>query len=220
MGSRSYDAILFDLDGTLLNNRASHDAAFAKLCERYPSVLRVESKEQKAALIRLYSVDDPEVVYRKFCRKNHWETPPAFADFWKLWKTFYVELAEPFPNAKETLELLRRNGYRIGMITNGESEFQRAKLRSSGLLPYFDLVVVSGEVGVAKPQAEIFGLCADGLDVEISRCLFVGDNPKTDLAGAENAGMDFMLVRRRKSAVVPTYKASDVSALKEILELI
>ncbi len=218
MERRSYQAILFDLDGTLLNNRASHDGAYEKLCKIYPHVLRSDAKEQKEALIRLYSISDPKTAYVKFCETHQWDSPPAFAEFWSLWNTLYIDSAVPFPPVKETLDFLRQNGYRIGMITNGESDFQRAKLKSSGLLPYFDHVIVSGEVGVKKPQAEIYQLCADAMGVDILRCLFVGDNPQTDIAGAKNAGMDSMLVGKRKNRLKATYKAADVSALQELLK--
>ena len=218
MENRTYRAILFDLDGTLLNNSASHDAAYEKLCKIYPNVLQWDSKEQKDALIRLYSVKKTATAYARFCETYQWDAHPEFAEFWSLWRSFYIDSAVPFPNAKETLAFLRQNGYRIGMITNGESDFQRAKLKFSGLLPYFDHVTVSGEVGVKKPQAEIYQLCADAMGVEISQCLFVGDNPKTDIAGAKNAGMDSMLVGRRKNKLKATYKAADVSALTELLK--
>ena len=217
MEHKIYRAILFDLDGTLLNNSASHDAAYEKLCKIYPDVLRSDSREQKEDLIRLYSVKKTAAAYARFCETYQWDDHPEFTEFWNLWRTLYIDSAVPFPPAKETLAFLRQNGYQIGMITNGESDFQRAKLKSSGLLPYFDHVIVSGEVGVKKPQAEIYYLCADAMDVDVSQCLFVGDNPKTDIAGAKNAGMDSMLVGRRKNRLKATYKATDVSALQELL---
>jgi putative hydrolase of the HAD superfamily len=78
------------------------------------------------------------------------------------------------------------------LITNGPSAIQRAKIERFELANYFDALIVSGEVGVAKPDPAIFALALARLGVEAREALFVGDSPEYDMRGAEAAGIAFV----------------------------
>ncbi len=84
---------------------------------------------------------------------------------------------------------LRARGLKLGLITNNEPTHQRAKLAAVGLDGVFDAVVISGELGVAKPEPEIFAHACAKLDVEPAAALHVGDNRIADVAGAIGAGL-------------------------------
>lgn len=85
-------------------------------------------------------------------------------------------------------ELHKRN-IKTGIITNGPSVLQHTKLDNSGLLPYCDITVVSGDYDFAKPQAQIFLYTAAQLGLKPEECLYVGDHPVNDIEGALGAGM-------------------------------
>ncbi|MDE6650557.1 MAG: YjjG family noncanonical pyrimidine nucleotidase [Muribaculaceae bacterium] len=89
--------------------------------------------------------------------------------------------------AKETLEALSKR-YLIGILTNGFTEVQYRKLRSTGLDRYIQRMVISDEIGIQKPDTAIFrhAETATGADANIS--LMIGDNPDNDIAGALNSG--------------------------------
>ena len=93
-----------------------------------------------------------------------------------------------FDDADELLARLRPRT-KLAIVTNGVSGLQRKKLNGSGLLHWFDVVAVSGELGVGKPDKEIFDWVATQLDVPRTRCAMVGDNPERDIQGGLNAGM-------------------------------
>ena len=217
MMGKQYRAIIFDLDGTLIDNQASFVVAYQKLCDLYPTVLKKGSDEQRERLVRLHRVSNPQAVFDDFTEKYSWRSAPSFSEYWKIWLKLYTDSAIPFPDSADTLSYLKERGYRIGMITNGDSSLQRAKLSSSGLLPYFDHVIVSGEEGIDKPNPLLYERSADALGVSLSECLFVGDRNETDIAGAKNAGMDSFLVGAQRDLLGATYKATHLSALKEIL---
>ena len=217
MISKHYRAIIFDLDGTLIDNQVSFTVAYQKLSKLYPQVLRSDSAVQRDELVGFYRNKEPRKAFNDFCERYGWECPPTFEEYWALWWKIYTDSAVPFPCSDDTLSFLKSNGYLIGMITNGDSRYQRAKLNSCGLLPYFDHVIVSGEVGVDKPNPKLYFLSAEALGVSLSECLFVGNRSETDIAGAQNAGMDSMLVGTQKNLLGATYHAENVSALKEIL---
>ena len=217
MRKKRYRVILFDLDGTLIDNQASFSLAFQKICQRYPDALDSDSYEQCLEMSAFFRAKDQSVAYRTFCKTHHWKSPPSFLAFWVLWTTLYLESSVPFERTLETLSFLKEKGYRLGLITNGNTNFQRAKLISAELLTYFERVYISDEMGMEKPNPGIYWTAAADFGVTPSECLFVGDTSTTDIAGAKNAGMDSLLVGDGEDLLNATYKGEDVSALMKIL---
>ena len=83
----------------------------------------------------------------------------------------------------------KQRGYRLGILTNGPSYGQRAKVRKSGLEDLLDAVVVSGETDCAKPDPRIFEMIAEMLSLPTAQCAYVGDMFRNDIYGAHLAGM-------------------------------
>lgn len=71
-----------------------------------------------------------------------------------------------------------RDDYKIGLLSNSAAEYLRNELRQNDLERYFDEIVISAEVGMAKPEDSIFRLITDKLGVTLDECAFVDDNPK------------------------------------------
>ncbi len=100
-----------------------------------------------------------------------------------------------FPDTAPALRDLRAD-YRMGLITNGAPDLQREKLHGSGLEPFFDAIIVSGEVNVGKPDPRIFALALERLGVRPDEAAMVGDSPARDIAGALNAGVRAIMIKR------------------------
>lgn len=90
--------------------------------------------------------------------------------------------------ALEMLQYLRAQGYKIGLISNGFYEVQYCKMRSAQIEHFFDVVVLSDEVGVNKPNRRIFDYALDKAGTTAAKSIIIGDNPDTDIAGALAAG--------------------------------
>ena len=75
------------------------------------------------------------------------------------------------------------------MVTNGTSASQRPKLCNTGIDALVDAITVSEEVGVAKPEPEIFRHALAAIDADPATTLFVGDNPAADIGGAKALGL-------------------------------
>ena len=88
------------------------------------------------------------------------------------------------------LKEVKRRGYILGAVTNGVSALQNMKLDTAGIRSLFDVVVVSGDIGIYKPDRRIFDEAARRAGVQNSECLFVGDHPVNDVQGALGAGMN------------------------------
>lgn len=99
---------------------------------------------------------------------------------------------------EETLDVLRRlsENYGMAVLTNGAPEIQREKLEKSGLAPYFDIAVISGEVGAGKPRQEVYLHCLDRLSASSDSCVMVGDSLRNDVKGAQNVGMKGIWINR------------------------
>lgn len=82
----------------------------------------------------------------------------------------------------------------LGLITNGPERAQRDKLERLGWTDRFDTVVISGRVGVAKPDPRPFEVACDRLGVDPAEAIHIGDQPVADIMGARQAGMDAIYV--------------------------
>lgn len=93
------------------------------------------------------------------------------------------------PEIIPMFEALKEQGFLIGLISNCFSE-EAEIIRKSELFPYFDVACLSCELGVAKPDKEIFRKCVNELGVEAGVCLYVGDGGSYELETAKELGME------------------------------
>jgi putative hydrolase of the HAD superfamily len=93
------------------------------------------------------------------------------------------------PGTKEMLESLSGK-YRIGLLSNfTHPPAAREILKRVGLTPFFELVLISGDLGYRKPHPSVFHRLIENLGVEKSRILYIGDDPESDITGARQAGL-------------------------------
>lgn len=99
--------------------------------------------------------------------------------------------AEVFPDARETLQLLREREYRIGLLSNTwwAAEWHNADLAAHGLSGLFDEMVYTSDLPHSKPHPSVFLEVAGRLNVEPAACVMVGDRMVDDISGSLGAGM-------------------------------
>jgi len=100
-----------------------------------------------------------------------------------------------FAETLDCLEDLNSRGLRLALVSNW-SDRLRGLLDALNLTRYFELIVISAEVGHTKPDPAIFRLVTQRMDVAPGDVLHVGDHPVNDLAGARAAGMAALLLDR------------------------
>jgi HAD superfamily hydrolase (TIGR01549 family) len=115
--------------------------------------------------------------------------------------------AKFFPDVHEGIEKLKED-YVVGIVSNTHN-LEIKKLDFS----FADLVILSSEVGLVKPDKRIFDLACKELGVKPEECVFVGDNPVMDFEGSKNAGMKPVLIDRKN-------KHPDLDHVKDLFELI
>jgi putative hydrolase of the HAD superfamily len=101
----------------------------------------------------------------------------------------YRDHARVFDGAAETLAALRGRGIKLGIVSNGWTDFQMRTVDGCGLRDLVDAILISEAEGLRKPDSRLFERAAERLGVAPRDCLFVGDNPAADILGAHAVGM-------------------------------
>lgn len=103
-----------------------------------------------------------------------------------------------YDGAYELLISLRKRSYRLGIITDGRPEGQRAKIEALGLTDYVDRIIITDELGgpqFRKPNPQAFVMMREYLDVPYERMCYVGDNIKKDFIAPELLGIQSLYYR-------------------------
>ncbi len=113
------------------------------------------------------------------------------------------------PDARRFIESLT---CRTGIISDGPVSSQRAKFRALGLLPWIECPLFTGEIGISKPAPAPYQIVSRTLNTPYEQCVYIGDNPKKDFAGAKSLGMKTIRIRRPQSLHVSTPSDQNVDA--------
>ncbi|WLI75563.1 pyrimidine 5'-nucleotidase [Kosakonia sp. H02] len=130
-------------------------------------------------------------------------------------------ICAPLPGAVSLLDSLKGKA-KLGIITNGFTALQQIRLERTGLRDYFDLLVISEEVGVAKPDAKIFDYALQQAgNPDRSRVLMVGDTAESDILGGINAGLSTCWLnahgRTLPEGINPTWTVTSLNELEQLL---
>ncbi len=165
------------------------------------------------------NIRDPELFLQAIAEEFGYEVPEGGLErFRAVLQRETVGLAR-YNDVDETLEGLRRRGYRLGVISNlwvfPEAEIFAGKNERFGQL--FEHRIYSFEIGHAKPAPEIFLAAAQRFDIEPSQCLVVGDHPLYDAKAAVDAGMRAVVIDRPGECKVQIPGVPVIRTLKELL---
>ncbi len=197
-----WKTVLFDLDGTLLDYaKAQEEAVLLGLSE-----LGLDDVAGLVAPLLAFVNSDP-VQAIEACRPGApGTTDPCVASVFppssglkcsEFLDAYYRALSlqgQTIPDAAETLSLVH-SGASVGVISNGLGPVQRTRLERSGLMQYIDALVISCEIGSAKPDPAIFHAAMRLLGSRPGETVMVGDGASSDMRGAEAAGIAFVWFR-------------------------
>lgn len=123
------------------------------------------------------------------------------------------------PGAIELLEYLRPK-YNMYILSNGFKELQSRKMHTAGIDKYFDKLILSEDIGVNKPNPELFEHALRTTGSKLSESIMIGDMFETDITGAANIGMEQIYYNpkgKKGHPFVPTYEVTHLLQIKEIL---
>jgi len=132
-----------------------------------------------------------------------------------------ADICTVLPGAKELMEALHGKA-KMGIITNGFTDLQAIRLEKTGMSQYFEHVIISEEVGVAKPDIAIFRHALEKMGMPCkSKVLMVGDNQHSDILGGINFGIETCWLNsygiESDRSIAPCYTVSSLHELKDIL---
>ncbi len=184
-------AIIFDLDGTLLNRDRSVEIFIGQQYERFYTRMASVSKEK--FVNRFIELDNRGYVWKDQVYKQLIDDFDIHRITWEELLRDYLnhfkECCIPFPNLVETLKKLQKSHFLMGMITNGKGNFQMDNIKAMNVDQYMDTILISEWEGIKKPDPLIFRRAADRLQVSPEECVFIGDHPEKDVKAAKDAGM-------------------------------
>lgn len=197
------DAVLFDLDDTLYDQRQWLDGAWHAVASRAAAWgIDPAGLERALRAVAEAGSDRGGIIDQALTLVGAGAVPaePLVAAF----RSYEPAHLDPYPGVPDALVRLSRR-VPIGLVSDGEPAGQRAKLAATGLADLFATAVFSDEHGRAhrKPDPLPFRLAAKGLGVEPSRVVFVGDRPEKDVAGPVGVGMRAIRVRTGEWRVEP-----------------
>ena len=214
-------AIIFDLDGTLLNRDESVKLFVDRQHERLNKKLDHIPKD--TYMTRFIELDKrgyvwKDKVYQQLVdefdiKQITWEE--LLQDYISQFKDSCV----PFPNLIKMLEELKSNNLSLGMITNGYGQFQMDNIKSLGIEKYFDVILVSEWEEIKKPDPRIFNKALEILNVPPNEAIFVGDHPENDVLAAKKVGMKGIWKKDVQwNNVEADYSVDDLGELPFIVE--
>lgn len=231
--NKKYRHIFFDLDRTLWDFDAAAEVAFERIYEKYhlkelgiPSAHEFHMvyhplNEKLWELYRANQITKDELNRTRFLKplEHYGIHDVALADHlsedYVYWSPRIVRLV---PGTMELLEYLKPK-YHLHIITNGFQEVQYTKLNGSGMEPYFETLTVSEEVGVKKPNPEIFQYALRKAGATAEESLMIGDEMAVDIDGARAAGIDqiFFNATGQPNQGECTYEVRNLQEIKKII---
>ncbi|PFR50767.1 HAD family hydrolase [Bacillus cereus] len=224
--------IFFDVDGTLLDYEAAERNGIIDFFQVYSTIFSGNELEATKVWQEL-----SEEYFNKFLSKELSFQEQQGMRMYHLFKTYginlspeesqhrfnqYIELYKnnwaAFEDVHYTLQTLKQEGHSLGIISNGDYEQQVEKLTALNILQYFQYISTSSEIGVSKPDPEIFQRTVLQLNLEMKDCYYIGDRLETDAISSTVAGMQGIWLNRGNLPLkcdVPT-----ICSLHEIITMI
>jgi len=231
--SQKYNHIFFDLDRTLWDFDAAAEVAFERIYEKYNlKSLGIPSAHEFHEVYhplneQLWVLYREDKITKDYLNRTRFMQPlahygihdTALADHlsedYVYWSPRIVRLVT---GTMELLDYLKPK-YHLHLITNGFQEVQHTKLSGSGLEPYFETLTVSEEVGVKKPNPEIFHYALQKANATAAESLMIGDEMAVDIDGARAAGID-QIFYNAGGKTVEGERTFEVKSLKEIIGIL
>ena len=203
-----YTDLIFDLYGTLLDIHTEEDSAVWEKTALYfgfygahysgPELKKsfetaIAARKVKAGQSYECFPDIPfeQVMTELFRNKGVEQNAEALGvNAAQLFRILSIEYIKLYPNVLEALETLRRHGYRLWLLSNAQRVFTEYELRHLGLHEQLDGIYISSNYGCRKPDGRFFRALLEEQKLDPAKCLMIGNDRETDIAGAKAAGLD------------------------------
>lgn len=177
-------AVIFDLDDTLYSEKEYVKSGYKQIGEFFSEIPNMSEKLWAEFLRGGNAIDQVLKAEGRYSEENKAECLRVYR--------FHKPNIHLYAGVEQLLIRLRARGLKIGVITDGRPEGQRAKIQSLGLKKWVDEIIITDELGgveYRKPNAKAFECMKQRIGVNFSEMAYVGDNPKKDFIAPEKLGM-------------------------------
>jgi HAD superfamily hydrolase (TIGR01549 family) len=208
--ARAIDTVLFDLDDTLLDDSTAYKRAARRVAEDLAAERGVDIERLVAAYVAQASSFWKKLSHEHLTLPIH----DARAQLWsdalvasgvavdtalaercaESYTRYRADGLELFPGALDLVLALRAHGCKLGIVSNGFAATHNEKVDRLGLRPYMDGLFLADEMGMVKPDPEIFRLVCRTLGSQPARTAMVGDRYDRDIIGAGTVGLFTVLI--------------------------
>ncbi len=197
---------------TYLRNLGFH--FFAPLVSAFPG------DAPELATIRAWLPDFRMSVWRRVLKRAGAKNNAIAAIVSQRFPAHMLNAARPMDGVTELLAALTPR-FKLGLVTNGPDDLQIGKLRAAGLADSFQVISISGALGIGKPDPRIFARTLQELDLMPNEVVMIGDNPVNDIRGGLDAGLKtiWLQIENQAEASVPD-AVPVVHAVEDLLDVI
>ena len=200
--------IFFDIDETLFDNKCAQNFAALKLyneCQDLHVTYEESAFPQKwnevtEKYVQLFLANKISFQQqrrnrlREIFRKDF--TDSEADEMFTIYLRFYEENWRLFDDVITCLNKLRPR--KLGIISNGDKYQQRQKLRDLKIIERFEVIVISDDIGISKPNPEIFWHGCKKANESLAKCYYIGDDLHTDAKASSEAGLKGILLNREQ----------------------
>jgi HAD superfamily hydrolase (TIGR01549 family) len=210
------DTVLFDLDDTLHDDTAAYQTAVRDVADTLSRSHGIDA----AVVFDAYCAESQR--FWKELERDHLGTSIVDARE-RMWRTALAavglddaalvqqcaddylrrraEVLELFPGALDLVHALKARGCKLGIVTNGFAATHHDKIARLGLTPHFDALFIADEMGMVKPDPDVFRHAMEVLDSVPERTAMVGDRYDRDIIGAHALGIFTVLIDVHAAAI-------------------
>lgn len=201
-----YKQIIFDVDDTLIDFAVTEDFALHKLFNahhwhlttdlqrRYNTYNQGLWRQLERGKITYNQLS--EMVFSNFIRDNFNIEIDGNA-IMNEYRSYFGQTHKLLPGVRDTLDFAKKNGYKLTILSNGETYMQSHRLELAKIKNYFSLIVTSEEAGFSKPDSRVFDYFFNLTEISVAETIFFGDGLQSDILGAKNYGLDCIWYNHR-----------------------
>lgn len=215
---------VFDLDDTLISEREYINSGFEVIAKEISKKTGLNKKLIKNKMDELFEIDSLNVFNRTLDSFKISYEIEYIKELISIYRNHSPKI-KLYDDAKEVLEYLYKNNYRLGIITDGYKETQRNKIRVLDLEKYFEHIIVTDELGREfwKPSEVPYSLIRDKFECKYEDMVYIGDNIEKDFITANKLGIKTIQILRKNGVYKSVEKKLEYLAeikIKNLFELI
>ncbi|WP_024334328.1 HAD family hydrolase [Desulfotignum balticum] len=221
----NFEAVLFDLDGTLVDFQWDLDEAIPEICailsDAGMDMARYGDPPSYVSLFNL-TRDITDQWINRGALEDARKLLAKLDDVYNRYDQDAMKRWQPYPDTRSTLTRLVKEGFRLGVVSNCGREAVHGILARFNLIDFFEIILSRQDMSRLKPHPESLGLALKTLSLSPEKVLFVGDSIN-DILAADNTGMAACFLSCGESRITglsATLNVNHISRLSDLLKIL